>query len=260
MPAQPKVCVFSGSTENLNTSMVITLPEGNKITVWISDEWIESATPKSDRDAFIKNQAKYESDIKLMHQLADKYGFIVSPKATPPSPVKPEPDVEAEQTQPAQGITPTANKNIVVNQPKATQLDHAAAQRIMDAKRPKTASTSTIPTPAVAEVKLDDPNLKRAISEETTELGVTAGRAGVETVIPRTQTGPLGTTVIQIVRTTDKDIQDRTKARNSSTSDQEPGATKYSTRTITCPMCRNHDQARPKCKKCNGMGIIDIET
>jgi len=56
-------CVFCDSSTDLNTSLIVTLDNGHKITVLICDTHAEEATVKSARDAYLDKRKKIDDII-----------------------------------------------------------------------------------------------------------------------------------------------------------------------------------------------------
>ena len=262
-------CVFSDSTENLNTSMKVKLPDETVVEVWISDEFAEDATPKLAREAYLRKHPPEEpAEMKKLREMAAKMGFslvganempaepqahaIALPPTTNRLSPPPLPKTITEAAQPKPLIDPN---NRIVTGRMADSKDLNIRVNLADSKAAEAGAPQGQYSVSTQSKPSED--LKEG---EYAEIGQVAGRAGIAIAIPVRRVGKSGTTNIRVVENGgDPGLQRRFKdMANASKSEQGVvyGRDGYDSRTARCPLCAT--KVNPTCKKCNGLGEIEI--
>jgi len=93
-------CIFSGSTENLNTTMVITIDD-QKYKVAISDECEDQAYPTAIKKIVAEKANERNQKLEQLKKIAEELGFgLIDPKANSQDLIVPERTPTTEQPQP----------------------------------------------------------------------------------------------------------------------------------------------------------------
>lgn len=268
-----KACIFSGATENLNTSMKIRLDDGNIVEVWVSDEYADDATPRSVKVAYL---AKYpvesdESDeMKQLKTMAAKLGVAIvkldeMPTKTAPAIIAPPPSQQSGEqrvirpqkpapAQPAPLKLLNENNRLVPSK----SVDSRGLDLKVDMSSPS-AQEAGLPQNQYSITSVSKPSVDLK-EGEVSELGRVAGRGGVDIIIPVRRVGKCGTTRVNVSNTeTDQKLQSRFKgmAEGSKSGDGVCyGKNGYDMKFVKCPLCNTRPQINPDCKKCKGTGEI----
>lgn len=283
-------CIISGSTENLNTTMEVTL-DNEKYKISISDEHEDEASPSLIRKLIPKRleddqRRKEERLAKLdeFKQLAADLGFDLVKKGSSgliiaQEPQRPAPEVRRAAPADPEALIdkPTVNmggaqfkmqKNTRQTQ-KVEGLSIEEAEAALEAAKRRSADTETIQHATSGEAssfprhQLPDKVAIRTRSGEVVEVDrpkrgaqtmqTVKGREGIPTAIPRTIRGSDGETTITIVDTGgDKTLKARAQqlGRMRETGDRAD----YSR---PCPPCQGTGyHAKKLCKKCDGVGFL----
>lgn len=255
-----KVCVYSGSTEDLNTSMKIRLEDGSIVEVWVSDLYADEATPKSAREAYLKQRDTEGEEIRKLQEAAAKLGLkLVGVQDMPP--------------EPTQVIRPTAAP---AAKPKGPQQTIAEGTRIVDGRTAdkgvdlqvqyaQNGASSQAPLPVSQyEVKTVEKPSEDLKAGERAEIGMVRGRGGLEVAIPVRRQGKTGTTNVTVIDTGgDAQLQKRFKSMaNASESGMvNYGKDGYDVKFITCTACHGTCRdlsGKNPCPKCKGAGEIQM--
>ena len=226
-----KFCIFSGSHENLNTSMVLKLDDGKTVEVWVSDEHTDNATPKAVREAYLESQG----NILRLNIEAAKYGFKLVPIGAPNVPIQPTPE----------------SKNVDVDRP-------VSAPSIRDTPSESSRRVREF-RPNIAAMPLPDaPTLEGAESynintdDDAVVKNVVVNIGGVPVPITTSSKDRNGSLEIEIVP------GGGNKGINSNHGENFREG--YTIKEIRCPLCRGTRlmAGNKTCAKCNGVGAIEV--
>ena len=261
-------CIFSGSTENLNTSMTVTLEDGKKVEVWISDDYVDQATPVAVKKAVTERDSERNAELAELQRKAAELGLSLVPEGhqappvqtTTPSPqAKPDATPATEEVLPATVLedhVPTMGAQVVDGRTADKKLSVSTAMGNVPSGVSGAKSEYDIKTESEPSVDLRE--------GEIAEIAKVKGRNGMETAIPVRRVGKTGETVVRVVDTGgDTGLQQRFKdMANDSIRDDSShnfGRQGYQVRTISCTLCQGSGKAMGKdCPKCDGAGAIDI--
>jgi len=245
-------CVFCTCSENLNTSMTVTLDDNSKVTVMVCDDHAEDATVKTVREAYLAKKV----EIDKILEMAKAYGLNISEsnnltivsKPTKQDDIRqpqrqPEPEVTIDDDMVSSEIYDNAKNNIKIN-----ASGDAAAYRGANGGLSKSQLTD----------KIDTSGKVKLVNVE--------GRSGMNIVIPTKRVDSTGTTRISISkRENDTTLQNRFKnMADKSKNDQMPDFRNgYDDSLRKCPMCDGSCFVVSKgiesvCAKCHGSGSIVI--
>ena len=269
----PKQCIFSGSTDNLNTSMVITLDSGDKVEVWVSDEYADSATPSKIKQAAVAFLDPKRREILELLARAKELGLDLSALMPKPAPAPSAPCVPlapAPTPAPAPKPQPRKEVELISSNPKNRIIDGAAADsRSLSAAVSggvsalgESVSGSGREYTIKSEKDKPSQNLKEG---ERAEIGRVMGRGGMEIAIPVRRVGKTGETRVAVVDTGgDPALQKRFKQLKAQ-GDSPNGPPDfirggYQVKTVQCGVCRGLGSLPngKSCPKCGGIGAFDL--
>ena len=271
-------CIFSGSSDNLNTIMEITL-DGEKYKVSVSDEHEDEASLGAIKKLIperiaAKEAAKAEMLSKLdqFKELAAELGFDLVKRGEKPTPPPPDPNALADKPTVKVGeSTFKLQKNTRQNtQSEGLSRDEAVAALEAAKREAQRAETHARPTSGEAanyashqipeQVKVQTSRGVEVFDkpiQTSKQMQTVAGAAGIPTTIPRNIQGSDGETTITVVNTGgDKTIQMRGRQLHPLRMNDEGSF--YSGE---CRPCRgagiiNTRKGQKQCKSCGGVGII----
>jgi len=249
-------CVYCGASENLNTTLQITLDGGEKTTVVICDEHAEDATIKSARIAYTNRQKQIDeflAQAKLLGlNISVNPGNNLSVVHAPVAPVvqQPQPQYNAPQNQ---AFLPMEGDDIVTTDFIDNKMMQSVGGGGVESFSSFQASSS--------KDKLD-PSLLRGQAKIT----MMEGREGVPIAIPERRVDGTGTTRIKISkRENDQHLQNRFKrmAEDSISGKSPDFKSGYKDSMKSCPLCHEAGSIRNMnqdivCPKCQGSGIISV--
>ena len=258
-----KRCVFSGSTVDLNTSMVVRLDDGRSVEVWISDGFIDVATPKKVKEAVQNQENNKQHEIEELIAKAKELGLTII----------------ADGSQPASepSASPTTPCPRPCNPKGSGTWTPATGNRIVDGAE---ADNKTISIPISGQVaalgesvsgigseyaiRSTDKPSEDLRSGDRAEIGKVKGRLGMDVAIPVVRRGKTGETKVAVVNTGgDVALQKRFKQMASRSQSMEGPPDGYQVRTVQCTVCNGSGKlmgGNKDCPKCNGIGILDIHT
>lgn len=254
-----KNCVFCNSPDNLNTSFIITLDDGEKIEVLICDEHAEDATVKSAKKAYLEKKSQIDAILQqakaLGLELVEEKGLAIM-KSAPKNPPAPQ---ERRMAQPRR-------EEVIEEEEGFVPTDLIDSR---NAPMPKVVSSSNTNVESYYAADLN--SVKGRLPENAlkgqAKIGVFEGRQGQPIALVQQRKDGLGTTNVQIVKKeNDRALQERFKrmADNSMRDDTPDFAKAGYQRSFTdCPLCRGSGEVRNgrksiTCPKCQGSGIIDL--
>ena len=264
--ANQKRCVFSGSVDNLNTSMNVKLSNGEKMEVWISDDFADIATPTKVREAAENQQTTRNDQILELMKKAEELGLTISDNTAPasasnlvdltPVPI-PTRALAAKSADAASADWEPSPGNILIDGKEA------------DEKRSSFAVSGT--ASALGEAVSGSGNEYSIDSKEEptedlregekAEIGRVKGRLGMDVAIPVKRRGKTGETRVSIVDTGgDNALQKRFKDMAKLSEGPEGAPAGYQVRTVQCSLCNGDGTTMGKeCPKCKGCGLLDIQ-
>lgn len=269
-----KQCIFSGSTDNLNTSMKVRLEDGSTVEVWISDEYAESATPAKVREAYLKSHQKRVDELKELQEKAKALGLVlvpeeklavVQPVAEPVVKPAPPPRAPVQAPKPAQTITEDIKPEVGF---KVVDGKVADSKGIAPSVQGSVSALGSAVSGAGSEYSItsQEKPSQDLKAGEIAEIGFIKGRAGLDVAVPVRRVGKTGETRVTVVDTGgDRALQERFK-RLKESGDSSNGPHDfirggYQVRTASCGLCRGIGKianGKKTCPKCGGSGIIDI--
>lgn len=286
-------CIFSGTTDNLNTTMVVKV-DGEEYKVAISDEYEDEAVPSKIKKLVVEKASERESKLEQLQRLAEELGYslsaqelqnqglVIPQKQEQETPqqeeIEPTPKPKLKkQTKKEQEDLPKMGKYRVQKAPKKDYsnegLTPEEAEAALEAAKRQAASgevespTSreapqyrSISIPREIEVKDDQGNVVRATRPQNVaqKRQVVKGRAGIPVSIPKDIVSNNGSDIIetniQVVNTGgDPALQRRFKSLNEM---QERGALRDY--VVSCRPCKGLGylgRVKKTCKYCEGTGI-----
>jgi len=275
-------CIFDDSSENLNTTMNITL-EGEKYKVAVCDACEDQAAPSAIKkiipDRLSKLDEKNEQ-LEALKKAAADLGFdlvktgtsklmiptvaAVSPDFNDLAPVndsglkiqkntraKPKQQQQQQQSQQQQMTPEEADAAI-----EAAKRGAARTKHLESATAGEAASYSSHDTSETVQVQTRSGNKTYSKPETfSKEVQTIRGRAGVPTTIPKSMHSSDGKTTIKIVNTGgDRALQDR--ARQLGALREHGDGSFYSSGCRPCGGKGFHGLQNKPCRTCNGTGII----
>lgn len=252
-------CVFCSKTTTLNTSMTITLADGNKVSVDVCDEHAEEATIKSCREAYEAKQSQIEELLAKAKELGLNISQISSGLTIVKQPVSEvqNPTIQAIDKKPKTPTLDTTADDVV----PTSKIDRRPIQSVGG-----TVGGTSVPSLASHATNDLSDKLPAEVSEGYAKMAVMEGREGQPLVIPQKRVDGTGTTRIIIRKTEDdRTLQERFKrvAKESQSSyDNAAGPdfrSGYQDTTRDCPFCRGEMEINGKeCPKCKGTGLISV--
>lgn len=259
----PKQCVFSGSTENLNTSMQVTMDNGEVVTVWVSDEYADTATPSAVKKAVLaltSAQSDRQKEIDDLMKKAASLGLDTS-MFTKAAPIPAAPAASTPPPKPArQEMVPSSPKNRIID-------GRAADSRRVD---PNVQGTVSALGSSVGgggkeyEIRTTEKPSQDLKEGEMAEIGTVKGRGGMDLAIPVKRVGKTGETKVSIIDTGgDPALQKRFQdLKHAGDRDEQFDFIHngYQVKTVNCGLCRGTGRVMKgrECPKCGGAGLIDV--
>lgn len=250
-------CVYCGVSENLNTTLQITLDNGEKVTVAICDEHAEEATIKSARVAYTNKQKQIDDflaqakalGLNISINTGNNLSVVQAPVQQ--APVQQAPQYAPQQVSQAQPIL---------------EGDDVVSTDFIDNKMMRSVGGGGVESfssfqAGSSKDKLD-PNLLRGRAKIT----MMEGREGIPIAIPERRVDGTGTTRIKISkRENDQNLQNRFKRMaEDSIRDRSPDfKSGYRDSMKSCPLCHESGSIRNMnqdivCPKCQGSGVISV--
>ena len=263
-----KRCIFSGATEGLNTSMVVKLDDGRVVEAWISDDFLEIATPSKVKEA-VQNQEGKQQEIEALIAKAKELGLTLVPGDAPaavqpnspmPSDLPPQPPPMPES--PIEAWEPSKGNRIVDGIEADNKKVSIRASGTASALGESVAGAGN-----EYDINSVDKPSEDLRSGDKVEIGKAKGREGIDIAIPVVRRGKTGETKVSIVDTGgDVALQRRFKAMaDQSQSPSGPPDFKqgYQVRTVQCSLCNGTGKlmgGSKDCPKCDGVGMLDVPT
>ncbi len=247
-------CVFCNSLSNLNTEMSITV-DNNKISVHICDEHADDATVKTARDAYMRKQEEIQ---KVLDQ-AKALGLNISTSGSGLVIA----EAPQQQTQPkTQHVT--AKKSVdddFENDPDIIPTTRLDSHRGMNSVGGGTEFGEVESIGSFDVGGLRD-KLPEDARKGVAKMAIVEGRQGQPLMIPKKRRDGTGTTVINIVKTDDHELQESfRRMAGDSMRDNVPNFARagYRNTTKDCPLCYGNGEAQGReCPKCKGTGFISL--
>jgi len=280
-----QTCIFSNSTDNLNTTMVVKI-DGKEYKVSISDEYEDEAVPSKIKKLVKERVNERDDKLALMQQIAAELGFkVVDPSQTPNQLIIPKKIEEAAKPISATTLEDapvakvgksqfkvqkntrkqSANKGMT---PEEAQAALEAAKRSGQGGQFQSAgsgeakrySSHQIPN----EIEAVDRRGNKVVARRPEIIAktnqVVRGREGIPTTIPASLKDDIrGETTITVVDTGgDKTLQKRMEMLNHVAMMKEQGLpANTSDYSQPCRPCRSTGTIRNKsCQSCSGTGFL----
>lgn len=259
-------CIFCGSPNDLNTELVITIDDGNKVKVQVCDQHAEDATVKTCRIAYSERQKQIDEvlqkakalGINISDQSANS-GLIIATQQ-PPQP----------QTQQPQTQQPVFDDNNI-------NIDPTEDAIVIDTNLADRQTNVALSLDAVAATKVSAYNfgsltdkLPENVRDGTVKMSIIEGMAGMPTAIPTVRRDGLGTTIIRQSKYDDNALQRKFKNMADQSMNNPDGTSfsnGYTAQECKCTFCNGIGSimqrrvgvvTRSACPKCNGAGIIAV--
>lgn len=258
-------CVFCSKPDNLNTSMTITLEDGQKVSVDICDEHAEEATIKSARAAYQGKQAQIEEVLAqakaLGLNIGQTTGGLTVVESATPDPVPDSMTVQAIEKPAAAPAAPLLEQDDPDVVP-TSKIDGRAGMQSVGGN----VSGTAVPSHNSHSMNDLGDKLPAGTTEGHAKMVMAEGRGGQPIMIPKKRVDGTGTTRINISQNeTDAQLQERFKRMgqtSQSSHDNQAGPdfrAGYQDTTRDCPFCRGEMEVNGKeCPKCKGTGIISV--
>lgn len=263
-------CIFSGSSDNLNTIMEVTL-DGEKYKVAVSEEYEDEASPGAIKKLIPERVAAMEaakaemlSKMEEFKALAAELGFDLVKKGEKPAPA-PTPALKPQTDSMNQdGLKSQKSAREEMSREEVVAAHEASKREKTPIQVKSTAPGISSPVsphviPEQIEIKTKDGTKiveKPQKFRETQQL--VRGPGGVSIPIPRSIEGADGETTITITNgIDDRIIQQRGKQLNMMRENDD-----YSFWSEECRQCNgagiihNRRNEKKQCKTCGGAGII----
>jgi len=243
--------------------MTVKLDDGTKVEAWISDDYLESATPLKVKAAVIEiinNQQNNQREIDELLARVKALGYEIMPKGAVPTPVSTVVAPISPQPGPI-------NESIELLDPSHRLVDGrmADARSVSPNVQGNVSALGGSVSGSGSEYAItsaDKPTTDLKEGEQA-EIGTVRGRAGMEIAIPVRRVGKTGETRVSVINTGgDAGLQQRFKALASQSEIDPPDFIHggYQVKTITCGLCRGQGKTMGKeCPKCHGAGSYDVE-
>lgn len=261
-----KKCVYCNSDQNVNTTMTLPLEGGTKAVVGICDIHAEEASVKTAKQKYLERKAKID---EFMAQ-AKELGIDIQV-------VEPAKNGSSVATARVQQIERPAAKQFG---PKDVEVDQddpnsiVVDTKVFDQKNKKqliTPGGSFGAMGAVESIQRHDiDEVRKELPAEAmagkVKVEVMEGRQGQPIAIPSKRVDGLGTTIITMTKSSDQELQRRTKdMAHGTVQDSHHGYGPHGgyDKTATCPVCRGKCETvaggrKIKCPKCGGRGEIVV--
>tara|TARA_R100001244_G_scaffold25113_2_gene25420 strand:- start:78669 stop:79562 length:894 start_codon:yes stop_codon:yes gene_type:complete len=287
-----ETCILTGSTDNLNTSMVISFDE-EEYKVIVSDEAEDNATPKAIKAALkikiaekLKEKEAKKEKLKELLEIAKELGFELTPTRPsaqnsliiptqiqegrqPAVAMHPPPDLSNSPIIEQKGAKFVVQRNSRNNtkgdgltaEEAAASLENAKRRSVGGAGRSAGSqagrhSSHHLPQ----EVQTRSGETFQRPEQITKKNQVVKGRLGIPTTIPKTLMGTDGTTEIEIVNTGGNEaLKRRMQVLNEARMQAEARGVSAGDQPIdslnACPSCDGVGKVKGRsCVRCSGMG------
>lgn len=254
-------CVYCDKTSDLNTSLTITLEDGNRVSVDICDEHAEDATVKTAREAYVNKQKQIEDVIAQARALGlevgpTTQGGLVTVQQTPA---------------PAQAPVPAKPQQREINDDDLGSDEDVVDTSLIDSRPGMMSVGGNTEMGSVASHASFSVNGQQDILPEDARKGkarmrLVEGRGGQPLAIPEKRVDGTGTTKIKVANIeNDQKLQTRFKRMaDDSLNDKVPNFARsgYQNTTVNCPFCRGQGEVNQgggkkiECPKCEGAGLI----
>lgn len=285
-------CIFSGSTENLNTTMVVTLDD-QKYKVAISEEYEDQAVPSKIKELVYEKANEREAKLQKLQQLAEELGIPLNTLQAAQqdmstglvlveNPPEPEPELEPEppqrliaQRRPApdpKKMERVGNFRIQKNRRRgpanegltpeeaAAALEQAARDSSGEYARPTSREAPrfpSIPLPPKVGIRDASGNIIEGTKPENVaqKRQVVRGRAGIPISLPKTITSRAGDSVIETTINVVNTGGDEALQRRFKNHRYEPQCD-YANECRACRGTGVIGRKKEECTRCNGTGIL----
>ena len=250
-------CVYCGVSENLNTTLQITLDNGEKVTVAICDEHAEEATIKSARVAYTNKQKQIDDflaqakalGLNISINTGNNLSVVQAPVQQ--APVQQAPQYAPQQVSQAQPIL---------------EGDDVVSTDFIDNKMMRSVGGGGVESFSSFQAGSSKDKLDPSLLRGRAKITMMEGREGIPIAIPERRVDGTGTTRIKISkRENDQNLQNRFKRMaEDSIRDRSPDfKSGYRDSMKSCPLCHESGSIRNMnqdivCPKCQGSGVISV--
>lgn len=250
-------CVYCGVSENLNTTLQITLDNGEKVTVAICDEHAEEATIKSARVAYTNKQKQIDDFLAQAKALGLNISINTGNNlSVVQAPVQQAPVQQAPQYAPQQ--VPQAQPIL--------EGDDVVSTDFIDNKMMRSVGGGGVESFSSFQAGSSKDKLDPSLLRGRAKITMMEGREGIPIAIPERRVDGTGTTRIKISkRENDQNLQNRFKRMaEDSIRDRSPDfKSGYRDSMKSCPLCHESGSIRNMnqdivCPKCQGSGVISV--
>ena len=245
--------------------MTITLDDGAKAEVWVSDSYLDQATPVKVKEATIKileAQSGKQKEIEELLARAKELGIDLGGSGAAPVAAQPQASTPTTPAKQAKAEPTPFNEDVQPEVAGARIIDSVDADKAMDnlAVDNQTGGQAGGMRQAY-EVRSDEEASEDLRGGEKDEINTVRVRDGMSIAIPTRRVGKMGETKIQIVDSGgDSALQERFKSLNGGDGQQSTAG--YTVRSAQCGLCRGQGvvMGSKKCPKCGGAGMVDISS
>lgn len=284
-------CIFSGSTEDLNTTMMVTV-DGHKYKVAISEEYEDQAIPSKVKELVAEKANEREAKLQKLQALAEELGIPLGAlqasqsgllvvesteekeeKSLDPQPQRPQKMVNQKAASPdpskmqrvgkfrvqRNNRRGPANEGLTPEEAEAA-LEQAARSASGEYESPTSREAPrfpSLPLPAKVGIRDASGNIIEGTKPENVaqRRQVVKGRAGIPTSLPKTITSRSGDSVIETTINVVNTGGDEALQRRFK-DHRYQAQCDYANE---CRVCRGTGivgRHKANCKRCNGTGLL----
>lgn len=254
-----QTCVFCNATNNLNTTMTITVND-SKVNVYVCDTHAEDATVKTVKEAYTTKQQQIDELLKQAQAL----GLNVSTLTKADGVLIPTINKKAAQPEEIQLIDDESLEGAIPTE----RIDNKTGRMSVGGET----SMGVVQSHTSHDLDSLESRLPQDVRKGKAKIALVEGREGIPIQIPELRVDGTGTTKVKIIKKEDdRTLQHRFKvmADRSIHNSDDPHLARegYNEKHKTCPICRGTGACKQviagkvtttRCPKCDGLGTITI--